>query len=48
MYTTMKKAHTHAFTKWLNMVDANMKCMIKGEVETVVTEDVVRRLFGTG
>ena len=37
-YTIMKKAHTQEFTKYLNMVDGDIKWTTEGKVKTI-TED---------
>ena len=38
-YTIMKKAHAQKLTEYLKMVDPDIKWVMEGEVETVVTED---------
>ena len=37
--TIMKKAQAQEFTEYLNMVDADIRWTIEGEVEMVITED---------
>ena len=39
-YTINKKAHTQEFSEYLNMVDADIKWTMEGEVEMVVTENM--------
>ena len=38
-YMIMKKAHAQEFIEYLNTVDPDIKWMMEGEVETVVTEE---------
>ena len=38
-YTIMKMAHAQEFTEYLDMVDEDIKWMMEGEEETVITND---------